>query len=75
MLRDSLPETEKTAGGAEVRTLVDPSGLARFMETALKTLKKTKSSKRSVEIDREDLERVNCRDHLNAPSLVEMALQ
>jgi transcriptional regulator with XRE-family HTH domain len=45
MLRDSLPET-------------DQSGLARFMETALKTLEKAKSSKKSVEIDREDLERV-----------------
>jgi transcriptional regulator with XRE-family HTH domain len=77
MLSDSLPEVDKTEGGADgrARTLVDPSGLTRFMVTALKTLKKGRNSRKSVEIDREDLERVSCRDHLTVPPALEPALQ
>lgn len=57
MIQDAFPKDD----AALAKTLVDTTGLARFMETALKNLRDKKDSKKSLEIERKDLEKVASR--------------
>jgi transcriptional regulator with XRE-family HTH domain len=56
MLQDAFPKDDATA--ATAKTLMDASVLARSMETLLKNLRDKKDSKKSMEIERKDLEKV-----------------
>jgi len=56
MIQDAFPKDETLA--ARTKTLADATGLARFMETALKNMRDKKDSKKSMEIERKDLEKV-----------------
>ncbi len=70
MIQDAFPKDE--VAFARTKTLVDTTGLARFMETALKNLRDNKPSKKSMEIERKDLEKVAA---YQGPSYLEAAVQ
>ena len=55
MIQDAFPKEGEMVTS---KTLVDTTGLARFMETALKNMRDKKDSKKSLEIERKDLEKV-----------------